>query len=1351
MEANSESQVPTLSLEAIGDPVYVLDADKTIRAVNQALLEFTEYERADIVGRNLRELVPGEAERTLTEQLDTLAQSDRPRATFETQLLDSEGELVLAEVTFTAQSEMKGSSERFVGVLRDIRARKRRERDFDLFKQVLTRVFRHNIRNELTVVDGFAEALRDQVDEQAYHYVERIREATDRLHNHSEKARLVERVVETTERRDSDVTTIVKQAVDSLCGEHAGFDATLDLPAEAMVRAHPDIHHAIEEVLTNAVEHTPDDTTPEIDVWLDDRPGETILFVEDNAGGLGEHETRILRSKEETALQHTSGVGLWLVRWLVEYSGAELFVHRTGEGTVIGIKFQPADVEAATERYSPDDSLFVPAPTDVRDVEPEQFRGETVLERAEILDELEEIYHSLSSTGGHSVVVTGEAGIGKTTLVEQFRSRVTRREDAPVVATGFCEQDSQSPYSPFRSVLDELPGEQSFEEIRSVADDFNSSDPDEAQQRRQMLFADVADQFRAAVTDQPVVVVIEDMHWADSGTIGLFEFLVDELGRWSHPILFVCTYRTSNVEESHPVIDIAADAEETGRGTRIRLDPLRTADVETLLALQFGVEELPDAFAKSIRDQTGGNPLFVSELGKHLRSEFGQVDSGDELPTTIEDVAVPKTIQQAIDQRLSELPAAVMPALEAGAVLGESFSFDVLREASDRSVDRVIESVNRLVGREIWTRSEGRLEFVHGVIREEVRDGIEPDRERTLHERATAAIEAVHSGNLDAYANRLAHHYREVDAHDTAFSYYRQAGDVAGGSYANDEAIAAYESATVLATEHDVATDRTVAEVYADLAGIYNRIDDGESAERAVEAGLAAAPGDSDARCRLLGQRARALRTRSEYGEAADVLERQRELAASLGIRSLEATALDRRGTVAMRLGDYEQAIEYHERSLDIFDDVADLQRQASPLRNLGVIAFYRGAYEQASTYFERSLAISEEVGDRREQAKSLNNLGAVYQQRGDYEQARRYYERSLSLKEEIGDRRGQADSLRNLGIISMFGGAYEQARKYSERGLAISEDIGDRKGQASSLSNLGSVAENRGEYERATEYYERCRAISREIGDHRTRILSLQKIGNAALIRGTYDRAEEYYRQGLDIAEENGERPWQAELLITLSDLHRQKRDTQNARAALDRAGEILSEVDRVEGDIQYYINRAALARAAQEPDQAETHLENALTACDDIDQPRLESRVSLERTRLALARRDTEQARNTLETVHSVLADLDTPLEAARASRLEGRLAAETGEHDEAREHLEEALAVFEDIGARLDTLRTLEHLIDLAREGGDTDQARQWCRQAGDRLDDAPEALADVHREWVEHQARTLGVAEAGDSPS
>jgi PAS domain S-box-containing protein len=324
-------------VESVGDPMSVLDAQGTIELVNEAMVEYTGYPKADLVGRSLEALVDPDEH----DKIRRHASNEQTEATetIETTLVTREGESVPSEATISVLRDGDGSPVGTVGVFRDIRDRNRREQDLELLKQVLTRVFRHNIRNELMVVQGYIDLIETTVDDDIEEYLDEIDGAIDALLEYGDKARKIEDVMESPGHTE---TTLDRELALALGQTRALYpDARIDVDdlPEVDITAHPKITTAIEELLDNAIRHTPPDRTPHITIWATEQANSVTLFIEDNAGGLEDNEVSVLREGTETDLEHSSGVGLWLVQWIVDYSGATLLVERTEQGTLMGIRF----------------------------------------------------------------------------------------------------------------------------------------------------------------------------------------------------------------------------------------------------------------------------------------------------------------------------------------------------------------------------------------------------------------------------------------------------------------------------------------------------------------------------------------------------------------------------------------------------------------------------------------------------------------------------------------------------------------------------------------------------------------------------------------------------------------------------------------------------------------------------------------------------------------------------------------------------------------------------------------------------------------------------------------------------
>lgn len=1355
----------------VGDPMYVLDADNRIERVNDAMVEYTGYEREELVGRAIGELLLSTAYDPTAGRLDELAEAEqRTSDTFETTLVTKDGESILTEAKVTVSTDRDGEYAGAVGALRDIRERKQRERDLTLLKQILTRVFRHNVRNELTIVRGHMTLIEEEAGEQVREYTDTVFERTQRLLEHSEKARLLEEVIETDRMYETDLGREVEKITRSLGEQYPGATLEVDVPEPTTVEAHPNIATAIQELVENALQHAPSEE-PWVSVWLDETPEFLTLFVEDESSGLADHDLEVLRSGTESRLEHGSGVGLWLVRWIVEYSGADILAHRTDRGSLMGIRFPRRESDPETPRGDPRDAPFARVPTHVRnDLSPERVHGETIVGRTAELHQLEDSYETLERTGGHAAFVTGESGIGKSTLVEQFRDRLEQRDEPPHIAMGECQPGVTPPYHAFRQAMDDVPLRTELGNLLADVATVPEDDPETAEHRKQGLFADVADELRELAMDRPVVVVVEDLQWAGSETIELLEYLLEEVGRWALSILFVGSYSPDDVGETDPIRELIDRAETAGRNTLVELEPFDRDELRQFLEHVLGVEHVPGEFVDGVHAHTGGNPLFVNETGIHLAETLGPEPTAADLPGSFEEVSLPESVGSAVLDRLDALVDPVRSVLEIGAVAGEAFTFDVLREASDVPESNLVEYVDSLVQRRVWRRADGTIEFVHGVVREKTLETIDSERCKTLHTRVAEAIQAVHDESVEDYYGRLATHYRNAEAFEESLRYYRLAGDRAFDAYAHEEALDHYSTALELAQslgalEEVRAVGFSLAEVslvtgeydqaerYVDLLRnelgeethqrrraelLAARIASGrgqyDRAKEAVTRGLELEGGSPEQRCRLLGIGARARRKQGGYEAARETAARQLKLADDLDLPAYRAAAMRTLGQIDRSQSHYDRARDQFRECLRIGRTIDDRHVEATSLLDLGLVAVDQGRYDEAREYYEQSLEAFRTIGDRHYEAKTLLNLGNVAVYTADHVTAREYYERSLEMNRDIGDRHGEAKALNNLGEVARRQADYDQAREYHEASLEHKRELDDRPGQASSLENLGSLATDQSDYGSASEYYERSLEINRELDNSGAVAVVRNSLGVIAQRQGRYEEARTQFETALEITRESGQRRAETITLRNLGRLALKQGDPNRARQYFEEGLEQARELSASREELNCLCGLGVAARLDDDLERATRRLDAALERRETVAEQLQIGRVHLERARLALDRGNLESAREQADRAQELFQAVGSPHWQAHTRRIQGRIDAEAGRPDAARKHWCDSLGTFEEVGAPQDALDTLQRLIDT-RDGHDDAELARWHRRARELVDDAPDPVAAAYEPWVD----------------
>jgi len=328
-------------VESAGDPMYVLDDDGRVEICNDALVELFESDRESIEGTALSDLLPDAAAGRIGEALDRASAADES-VTREFDLPTATGEVRQFEATVAGlgpADDADGS----VGILHEVTARERRESELDLLKQVLTRVLRHDVRTGLTVVRGQAEVLAERTSGEQRRMAETIVDRSEQLVRTTEKARAIERVIDSDEGRVTlDLRSVVNRAVANVAAANGEAEYDVRITEQVPVRVHRALPYAVENLVENAVTH--DEATPSVTITAtDDGDGTVELRITDDGPGISQSELDVLADREETPLKHGTGVGLWLVSWVVERSGGDLDFDTGDDGTTVTVRLDAGD------------------------------------------------------------------------------------------------------------------------------------------------------------------------------------------------------------------------------------------------------------------------------------------------------------------------------------------------------------------------------------------------------------------------------------------------------------------------------------------------------------------------------------------------------------------------------------------------------------------------------------------------------------------------------------------------------------------------------------------------------------------------------------------------------------------------------------------------------------------------------------------------------------------------------------------------------------------------------------------------------------------------------------------------
>ncbi|WP_123536369.1 PAS domain-containing sensor histidine kinase [Halosimplex salinum] len=373
-------------VESAGDPMYVVDGECRIEICNDAMAGLFDRSVDSLHGTSLPDLLPDEAIDRIDEALDDATDPGESEiCEFDLPTDDGVRQFEATVAGLGAADDADGS----VGILHEVTERERRESELDLLKQVLTRVLRHDVRTGLTVVRGQAEVLAERTTGEERRMAETIVDRSEELVGTAEKARAIERVIESDEGRVTlDLRSVVNRCVANVSAAHSEAAYDVQITEQVPVRVHRAFPYAVENLIENAVEHgcvadAPEDTAGAHpgDSSVADAPDDTaeqrsaptarresdeatgassvavsatrdddtvLLRITDDGPGISQAELDVLADREETPLKHGTGVGLWLVSWVVERSGGELDFDTGADGTTVTVRLDAGDPEDAT-------------------------------------------------------------------------------------------------------------------------------------------------------------------------------------------------------------------------------------------------------------------------------------------------------------------------------------------------------------------------------------------------------------------------------------------------------------------------------------------------------------------------------------------------------------------------------------------------------------------------------------------------------------------------------------------------------------------------------------------------------------------------------------------------------------------------------------------------------------------------------------------------------------------------------------------------------------------------------------------------------------------------------------------
>jgi tetratricopeptide (TPR) repeat protein len=675
-------------------------------------------------------------------------------------------------------------------------------------------------------------------------------------------------------------------------------------------------------------------------------------------------------------------------------------------------------------------------------------RGRLVGREREI-GEIKAAWRRVNYGDGQVLLISGEPGIGKTRLAREIQALAEFQKGISLFVE--CYAEGNVPYAPFTQalqtvfveralVLDNLPGSILADLIAmapglcTIFPTILPNPPLDPQAEQQRLFESVVAFFAALTARGPVLFVIDDAHWADSGTLYLVRHLARRVRRMR--LMLALTYRETELDESRALNELIAELNRERLMVRLKLARLSREQVRAMLTLMFGAEDdhVTDDFVDRLYQETEGNPFFVEEVIKTLVEE-GKIylENGRWRRASMSEIEIPQSVRVAIQSRLNKLSQATQDILRLAAIIGREFDVDLLLKASEAREDDLImalESAERaqLIG-EVQPARGGthsiHFAFVHALIPSTLREAISGLRRLRLHRRVAEALAVLKPDDYEM----LAYHFSQAGDEARAWRYSAQAGHRARSLHANQDAIRFYSEALALIPQGH--------------AEIFNLL----TARAAVY--------------ELTGQRAEQLQ------DATAML----TLAEQSASQADQLDALLALAAAWIELSP-AQALQTAHRAAQMAEQSADWGRQGYALRMIGRSANILMDRGQARSAFERSVACLRLTNLPGEAAISLDFLALELSESGTRAERQEVLEEALALSQTIGDRRLEAINLRHLARLFDEPERRLQAQAHGEKALALFRSLGDRANERITLNILGTIYTHQGQLSQAETCY---------------------------------------------------------------------------------------------------------------------------------------------------------------------------------------------------------------------------------------------------------------------------------------
>jgi tetratricopeptide (TPR) repeat protein len=767
------------------------------------------------------------------------------------------------------------------------------------------------------------------------------------------------------------------------------------------------------------------------------------------------------------------------------------------------------------------------------------------------LARLEQRLSQATSGKGRVVFVTGDAGAGKSTLVAAFLAAATQRVPELRIVRASCSEQygAGEPYQPFVDAFRDLlraeaeqGGRRSLREVARdiapywlaaipVAGDIIAATVATASELRssfgsgaaeapseEALFFQYTELFLAAAQREPLLLFLDDLHWADRATVTLLTHLARKIEE--QQVLILGTYRAADVAESaHPIRDARLELERYHLAEELALPSLEASALEQLTRAELGGPVAP-SLVQWLTVRAGTNPLYFTELLRWLVEQgvAREVNGEWRLERVPEEIDVPRSAASTIEKRLSRLDPDRYRIVEYASVEGDEFDstalallLDMDELALEDALDPLVR-VHRLIRlKETRDLPSGEptsvYEFSHSLIQDVLHAQLQGKRRILLHRKMAQILEQQYAADTRSISHRLSVHFDEGRMPERAFDFAIMAADRASRVYAHLDALELCQRALRNAT--DSSKKAEVLDRLGDLNWRVGRYPDALDAygQAVVEATSA------ELLQRVLALRRKSIMVERDQGSrsADELLRLMSEVqsqAEALGAREERCYALWNR--IDLPGTDDDEDVRLATEALAIAQEMGEAGLVARGHYFLGLAQRNVGALDEAADHFEKALEIYQESGDLSRGGRCYNALAVTRIIAGDYAGASAAFDGARAAFDKVGNPTEAASVRTNLGVLLARTGDWERAEESLREAVRLFRSTGAQARVFPALQSLAELQQFKDDWDAAAATWRELQKVGAETGFWNAEVIAQCGLGMVHLQRGELDVARE-------------------------------------------------------------------------------------------------------------------------------------------------------------------------------------------------------------------------------------------------